>query len=61
MHTSPPQSSTRHPVLLGMVEAFRLGLIVVPSAFVVATVFWLVGLGAQLDYSIIPEWALALW
>ncbi len=61
MHTSPPQSSTRHPVLLGMVEAFRLGLIVVPSAFVVATVFWLVGLGAQLDYSIIPEWAFALW
>lgn len=44
-----------------MVEAFRLGLIVVPSAFVVATVFWLIGLGAQLDYSIIPEWAFALW
>jgi hypothetical protein len=61
MHTSPHQSTTRHPVLLGLVEAFRLDLIVIPSAFVVATVFWIVGLGAQLDYSIIPEWAFALW
>lgn len=61
MHTSPPQSTTRHPVLVGLVEAFRLDLIVVPSAFVAATVFWTIGLGAQLDYSIIPEWAFALW
>lgn len=61
MQTSPPPGAARHPLLLGLVEAFRLDLIVVPSALVVATSFWIIGLGAQLDYSVIPEWALALW
>lgn len=61
MHTSPHPHTTRHPVLLGLLEALRIDLIVVPSAFVVATIFWIIGLGSQLPYSIIPEWAFALW
>lgn len=42
-------------------EALKVDLIVVPAAFVVAAVCWIVGLGSQLAYSIIPEWAFALW
>lgn len=61
MHTSPLPRTRRHPVLLGLLEALRLDLIVVPAAFVVSTVFWIIGLGSQLPYAIIPEWALALW
>ncbi|MDN5805757.1 MAG: DUF6350 family protein [Brevibacterium sp.] len=61
MHTSPQPRTHRHPVLLGLVEALRIDLITVPATFVIATVFWLIGLGSQLPYSIIPEWAFALW
>lgn len=61
MHTSPHPRTNRHPVLLGLLEALRIDLIAVPAAFVVATVFWIIGLGSQLPYSIIPEWAFALW
>lgn len=61
MHTSPHSRNHRHPVLLGLLEALRIDLIAVPAAFVIATVFWIIGLGSQLPYSIIPEWAFALW
>ncbi|SMY00544.1 hypothetical protein BANT10_03192 [Brevibacterium antiquum] len=61
MHTSPHPRTHRHPVLLGLLEALRIDLIAVPAAFVIATVFWIIGLGSQLPYSIIPEWAFALW
>lgn len=61
MHTSPHPRTHRHPVLLGLLEALRIDLIVVPAAFVIATVFWIIGLGSQLPYSIISEWAFALW
>ncbi len=61
MHTSPLPRTNRHPVLLGLLEALRLDLIIVPIAFVLAVAFWLIGLSSQLPYSIIPEWALALW
>lgn len=61
MHTSPLPRTHRHPVLLGLLEALRIDLIAVPAAFVIATVFWIIGLGSQLPYSIIPEWAFALW
>lgn len=61
MHTSPHPRTSRHPVLLGLLEAFRIDLIVVPSFLVIATVFWIVGLGSQLPYSTIPHWALSLW
>lgn len=61
MHTSPHPRTHRHPILLGLLEALRIDLIAVPAAFVVATVFWIIGLGSQLPYSIIPEWAFALW
>ncbi|SMX73015.1 hypothetical protein BAURA63_01100 [Brevibacterium aurantiacum] len=61
MHTSPHPRTHRQPVLLGLLEALRIDLIAVPAAFVIATVFWIIGLGSQLPYSIIPEWAFALW
>ncbi|SMX67140.1 hypothetical protein BSP239C_00019 [Brevibacterium sp. 239c] len=61
MHTSPHPRTHRHPVLLGLLEALRIDLIAVPAAFVIATVFWIIGLGSQLPYSIIPEWAFAMW
>lgn len=61
MHTSPQPRTHRHPVLLGLLEALRIDLIAVPAAFVIATVFWIIGLGSQLPYSVIPEWAFALW
>ncbi|MDN5656982.1 DUF6350 family protein [Brevibacterium sandarakinum] len=61
MHTSPHPRTHRHPVLLGLMEVLRIDLITVPAAFVIATVFWLIGLGSQLPYAIIPEWAFALW
>lgn len=61
MHTSPHPRTHRHPVLLGLLEALRIDLVAVPAAFVIATVFWIIGLGSQLPYSIIPEWAFALW
>ena len=61
MHTSPLPRTHRHPVLLGLLEALRIDLIVVPAAFVIATIFWIIGLGSQLAYSIIPEWAFSLW
>ncbi|WP_309132813.1 DUF6350 family protein [Brevibacterium sp.] len=61
MHTSPLPRTNRHPVLLGLLEAFRLDLIIVPVAFLLSAAFWLIGLSSQLQYSIIPEWALSLW
>ncbi|GAA1866218.1 cell division protein PerM [Brevibacterium marinum] len=61
MHTPSHPRTHRHPVLLGLMEALRIDLIVVPAAFVIATVFWLIALGSQLPYSIIPEWAFSLW
>ncbi len=42
-------------------EVVKIDLIVVPAGFVVSTVFWIIGLGSQLPYSAIPEWAFALW
>lgn len=61
MHTSPHPRTHRHPVLLGLLEALRIDLIVVPAAFVIATIFWIIGLGSRLPYSDIPEWAFSLW
>lgn len=61
MHTSPHPHTNRHPVLAGLMEAVKIDLILVPAAFVVATICWIVGLGSQLPYSVIPEWAFALW
>ena len=61
MHISPQPRTRRHPVLLGLLEALRIDLIVVPAAFVIATIFWIIGLGSRLPYSDIPEWAFALW
>lgn len=61
MHTSPHPHTNRHPLLAGLIEAVRIDLILVPAAFVVATICWIVGLGSQLPYSVIPEWAFALW
>lgn len=42
-------------------EVVKIDLIVVPAGFVVAIAFWIIGLGSQLPYSAIPEWAFALW
>lgn len=61
MHTSLHPRTHRHPVLLGLLEALRIDLIAVPAAFVIATVFWIIGLGSQLPYSVISEWAFSLW
>lgn len=61
MQTSSHPRTHRRSVLLGLMEALRIDLIVVPAAFVIATVFWLIALGSQLPYSIIPEWAFSLW
>lgn len=61
MHTSPHPRTHRRAVLSGLLEALRIDLIVVPAAFVIATIFWIIGLRSQLPYSIIPEWAFSLW
>lgn len=61
MHTSPHPQANRHPVLAGLTEAVKIDLILIPAAFVVATICWIVGLGSQLPYAAIPEWAFALW
>lgn len=42
-------------------EVVKIDLIVVPAGFVFAIAFWIIGLGSQLPYSAIPEWAFALW
>ncbi len=61
MHTSPHPQFLRRTVFAAFLEVVKIDLIVVPVAFVAATVFWIVGLGSQLPYSVIPEWAFALW
>lgn len=61
MHTSPHPQPYRRPILAALLEVVKIDLIIVPAGFVAAIVFWIVGLGSQLPYSAIPEWAFALW
>lgn len=61
MHTSPHPQPYRRTILAVLMEVAKIDLIVVPAGFVIATVFWIIGLGSQLPYSTIPEWAFALW
>jgi len=61
MHTSPHPQPYRRTIFAALMEVVKIDLIVVPAGFVVAIVFWIIGLGSQLPYSAIPEWAFALW
>lgn len=61
MQTSSLPPSPRHPVLVGLVEALKIDLIVVPAVLLITTIFWIIGLGLQLPYSVIPSWAFSLW
>ena len=61
MRTSPHLRPLRRTIFTVLLEVVKIDLIVVPAAFVVATACWIVGLGSQLPYSVIPEWAFALW
>ena len=61
MHTSPHPQPYRRTIFAALMEVVKIDLIVVPAGFVIATVFWIIGLGSQLPYSVIPEWAFALW
>ena len=61
MHTSPHPQPYRRTILAVLMEVAKIDLIVVPAGFVIATVFWIIGLGSQLPYSTIPGWAFALW
>ncbi|WP_092017542.1 cell division protein PerM [Brevibacterium siliguriense] len=61
MHTSPHPQPYRRTIFAALMEVVKIYLIVVPAGFVLAIVFWIIGLGSQLPYSAIPEWAFALW
>jgi hypothetical protein len=61
MHTSPHPQPYRRTIFAALMEVVKIDLVVVPAGFVIATVFWIIGLGSQLPYSAIPEWAFALW
>ncbi|WP_180954355.1 DUF6350 family protein [Brevibacterium iodinum] len=61
MHTSPHPQPYRRTIFAALMEVVKIDLIVVPAGFVVAIAFWIIGLGSQLPYSAIPEWAFALW
>lgn len=61
MHTSPHPQPHRRAIFAALLEVAKIDLIIVPAGFVVAIIFWIVGLGSQLPYSAIPEWAFALW
>ncbi|UVI37261.1 cell division protein PerM [Brevibacterium spongiae] len=61
MHTSPHPQPYRRAILAALLEVVKIDLIVVPAGFVAAIAFWIIGLGSQLPYSAIPEWAFALW
>ena len=60
MHTSPHPQPYRRTIFAALMEVVKIDLIVVPAGFVIATVFWIIGLGSQLPYSEIPESAFAL-
>jgi hypothetical protein len=61
MPTSPHPQTLRRTIFAALLEVVKIDLIVVPAAFVAAIVFWIIGLGSQLPYSAIPEWAFSLW
>lgn len=61
MQTSSHPQTVRRTIFTALLEVVKIDLIVVPAAFAAAIVFWIVGLGSQLPYSAIPEWAFALW
>ncbi len=61
MQTSPHPQTLRRTIVNALIEVVKIDLIVVPAVFVAAIVFWIIGLGSQLPYSAVPEWAFALW
>ncbi|WP_208085502.1 cell division protein PerM [Brevibacterium atlanticum] len=61
MQTSPHPHTLRRTIVNALIEVVKIDLIVVPAVFVAAIVFWIIGLGSQLPYSAVPEWAFALW